>query len=323
MRTGNPQPLLREALACPVCHGPVGEDFSCAQCGLHFPDYQGIPCLFAPGKEDLWAKNQSGLAAFLRKNPDAVQALEQIPEETLNGADLAAKAGLLQMRGRFREAAELHQAAWHKCYPAEYIQAFRAQLDKIAACVADCSGPVVDIASGRGMLVARLLERTAVLLAATDLSPSVLDEYQASRWQEHLKSGRLTHLAFDANAMPFRDGSLPLLTSCMGLQNIPDPERTARELRRVCGGRLYALCCFYPEEDRENQEAAARLGLAGAFSQAALTAMLEGAGWRVSALGGCSFRLPPTPVGEIVPGMGVDALPVRETEARFTTLLCE
>ncbi len=323
MRAGALPPPLREALACPVCHGPLAEDFSCAQCGLHFPVYQGIPCLFAPGKEDLWAQNQSGLAEFFQENPAVAQNLEQTPEEILNGADLAAKAGLLQIQGRFREAAQLHRAAWRRCYPAEYIRAFEAQLDGIAAQAADCPGPVVDIASGRGMLISCLLEKTAVPLAATDISPSVLDEYQASRWPEQLESGRLTHLAFDANAMPFADGSLPVLTSCLGLQNIPNPEKTVRELRRVCGGKLYVLCCFFSEEDRENQEAAARLGLAGAFSQAALTAMLEGAGWRVSALEGRSFRQPPTPEGEVVPGMRVDALPVRETEARFTTLLCE
>ena len=323
MRGGKLPRLLKKALACPVCHGPLTEELSCPQCGLIFTAYQGIPCLFAPGKEDLWEKNQSGLAVFFQENPAIAQSLEEAPESALNGADLAAKAGLLQMRGRFREAAELHQAAWHKCYPAEYIHSFRARLDKIAACVAGCPGPVVDIASGRGMLIARLLEKTAVPLAATDLSPSVLAEYQASRWPEELKRGRLTHLAFDANAMPFGDKTLPVLTSCMGLQNISNPEQTARELRRVCGGRLYALCCFFPEDDRENQEAAAHLGLDGAFSQTALTAILERAGWKVSALEGPVFCQPPTPVGEIVPGMRVDALPVRETKTRFTTLLCE
>lgn len=317
--------FLAKNLACPVCRRPLaGENgaFRCPSCGLGFPQVHGVPCLFEPGKEDLWAQNQSGLAQYLEENPAVAEALEHMPEETLNGADLTAKSSLRQMQGRLREAAELQQAAWRRCYPPAYIEAFEAQLDFIAARLADCPGPVVDIASGRGMLAARLMERIAAPVVATDLSPSVLHGYQASRWPERLESGRLIHLAFDAAAIPFQDGSLPAVTTCLGLQNIPGPERAIRELRRVCGGALYALCNFFPEDDLENQEAAVRFGLAGAYSHTGLTALLEQAGFRVERFETPAFRQPPTPVGQAVPGLRVDGLPVRETEGKFATLVC-
>lgn len=317
---------LFERLACPVCHGALtteGDALCCKRCGLAFTQAQGVPCLFGPGKEDLWASNQGGLARFFEEHPTVAAALEQADEDRLNGADLSAKAGLRQAQGRFREAAELHQAASWKCYPEGYIRTFERQLDFIAQQLKDCAGPVVDIASGRGMLVSHLLDRIAAPLAATDLSPSVLANYQASRWPEAIENGKLSLLAFDAAEIPFRDRSLPAVTTCVGLQNIPGPENAIRELRRVCGGTLYALCYFFPEDDRENQEAAERFGLAGAYSCRELTKKLQAAGFHVDYFETPAFHQQPTPLGQVVPGMRVDGLPVAETEARFITLICQ
>lgn len=313
-----------ERLSCPVCRGTLESgSLRCDSCGLTFPQAQNVPCLFGPGKEDVWANNQSGLDRLFAENPQIAAALEQADNASLNGADLSAKAGLYQAQGRLREAAELFQAAWRKCYPAEYIRTFEDHLDFIAGQLADCPGPVVDIASGRGTLVSQLLDKTSVPVAATDLSPSVLSGYQAARWPEQVESGRLTLLAFDATAVPFQDRSLPAVTTCLGLQNIPGPERAVRELRRACSGTLYALCMFFPEDDRENQDAAARFGLEGAFSRERLTGLMERCGWKVTCFETPSFPMGPTPVGKVVAGMVFDGLPVCETQAQFITLICE
>ena len=181
----------------------------------------------------------------------------------------------------------------------------------------------MDIASGRGMLVERLLKSTTAPVTATDLSESVLLDHLGCRFPDQVRSGRLNLTPCDAKNMPFPDGSIPALTTCLGLQNIPGPERAAGELRRVCGGRLYALCMFFPDGDAENQGAVKSLGLEGAYSQGGLAALLESCGWRVSPHEGQRFRLPPTPTGVVVPGAGFDALPVVETEAWFVTFVCE
>lgn len=273
--------------------------------------------------KDTWDENRSGLARFFDGHPDIAAALDESDNDSLNGADLAAKSALYQDRGLLREAAELFQQAWRKCYPAEYISAFETELDFIAGELVNCPGPITDIASGRGMLAEKLLAKTRAPINATDLSQSVLRDHLGARFPEEIKSGRLTLTACDARSLPFPDGALPAVTTCLGLQNIPGPERALRELRRVCGGRLYALCMFFPDNDRENQEAAARLGLEGAYSKKELTGLLERCGWQVSCHEGPAFRLPPTPVGVVVPGAGFDALPVRETNAQFVTLICD
>ncbi len=274
-------------------------------------------------KNDSWDENKSGLALFFLEHPEAARALEEADNDSLNGADLACKSALCQQRGMYLEAAEMFRAAWRKCYSEEYIREFGAQLDFIAGELKSCPGPIVDIASGRGMLVEKLLEGARAPITATDLSPTVLKEHLGARFPNETESGRLTLTPCDATALPFPDSSIPALTTCLGLQNIPGPERTVRELRRVCEGRLYAMCAFFPEDDRENQEAAARLGLPGAYSQSKLQGLLERCGWRVAPHEGRPFRTMPTPVGVVVPGAGFDALPVVETTSWFTTLICE
>lgn len=260
---------------------------------------------------------------LLDENPQFREDLESQPEEALNGADTFAKAGLLQDQGRFLEAARLQQAAWEKCYSPAYHQSFLAHLDFIAQSLRDCPGLVVDVASGRGTLLNHLLSRVGAPLVASDLSPTVLANGLAVCHPDEIASGRLTLLGFDATALPFRDRSLPAITTCVGLQNIPNPERAVRELRRVCAGTLYALCFFFPEDDAENQGAAARHGLDGAYSRRQLTGLLEGCGWHVRGFETPAFPMEPTPMGKAVPGYQVDGLPVAATNAQFITLVCE
>lgn len=312
-------------LRCPVCRGTLEmtEQLRCRNCGTEFPQVNNVPCLFGPGKEDIWASAQSGLAQILKEHPEIASALEHAGETSLNGADLSAKASMLRLQGRFREAAGLHELAMLRCYPREYIDGLQAQMDFIAESLKGYAGPVLDIASGRGMLISSLLDKTEAALIASDLSPTVLADYQASRWQEHIDSGRLDLMAFDAMNMPFRNGSAMAATTCLGLQNIPGPEAAIRELRRVCGGKLYALCLFFPEDDETNQKAAAKLGLDGAFSLERLLELMKSCGWRITVHEGEWFRMRPTPEGQLVAGMKVDGLPAASTRCRFCTLIGE
>lgn len=316
-------PLL-QALICPICHEPLepGEaGFHCAGCQESFPTVEGVPALFSGAGQDIWKENKNGLALYLEAHPEARAALENTPETTLNGADLSAKASLLRHSGKEEEAVRIWELAILRSYPQAYLQTFSQQMDFICNRLSDVTEPVVDFASGRGMLLSRLLRQCKAPLLASDLSPTVLGSL-LRRFPAETAAGRLFTLAFDAKAIPFSDGSLPYLTTCLGLQNIPQPEEALRELRRACGGTLFALCMFFPEEDRENQETARQHGLGGAFSQNQLTSLLEKTGWQVTPHNSAKFILPPTPKGKIIEGMGMDALPVQETTAWFSTLVC-
>ena len=130
---------------------------------------------------DAWAENQSGLSQFFREQPEVVRALDEADNMSLNGADLACKSALYKERGLLREAAELFRLAWRKCYPADYVREFESHLDFIAKELAGCPGRVVDIASGRGMLVERLLCGLNTKVTATDVSESVLEDHLGCR----------------------------------------------------------------------------------------------------------------------------------------------
>jgi ubiquinone/menaquinone biosynthesis C-methylase UbiE len=58
---------------------------------------------------------------------------------------------------------------------------------------------------------------------------------------------QLSLLALDARRMPFQEGSVEMLTTNLGLQNIEEPDSLMRELRRVVGGRFLSISHFYSD----------------------------------------------------------------------------
>lgn len=313
-----------EKLCCPVCRSPFGrnaDSFFCKSCGTRFPVVEGVPVLLAGRNQDIWKENNSWLAGYFQEHPETAAALKNAPEHTLGGADLPLKAFLLPQQGSEAETLRLWELSFTKNYPEAYRRAFEEQTDFICQSLSSVSEPIVDLASGRGMLLSRFMEKCRAPILASDLSPTTLSSLRR-RWAEDAMSGRFGALAFDVKHIPFPDGNLPYLTTCLGLQNIPQPEEAVRELRRVCGGTLFAMCLFFPDSDRENQDAAAQFGLEGAYSKKRLTGLLEKNGWEVTSHDSPEFFLPPTPESDFIKGMRADGLPVAPTIARLSTLVC-
>lgn len=312
-------------LVCPVCRSPLETDktaFFCTSCGEHFSEFSGVPVLLAGENQDIWKENENGIVAYFQEHPETAAALKNTPEEELGGADLTLKAFLLRQQGEEEECLRLWELSFEKNYPEAYRRSFQEQVNFICRSLSDTSGPILDFASGRGMLLSHLLKKCKAPLLASDLSPTTLQDLHR-RFSEYTAAKKLFTMAFDAKAIPFADGSLPYLTTCLGLQNIPQPEKAIRELRRVCGKTFFAMCIFFPDGDRENQNAAAQFGLGGAYSRKQLTALLEKAGWSVTAHDSPEFSLPSTPESRFLKGMRVDSLPVTKTNALFSTLVCK
>ena len=75
---------------------------------------------------------------------------------------------------------------------------------------------MVDLASGRGELVEKLLSHLACPVTATDFSLTV--QRRNRRRFRHLGlDARLSLLVVDARQTPFRDGAVPVMTSNLGL----------------------------------------------------------------------------------------------------------
>jgi SAM-dependent methyltransferase len=167
--------------------------------------------------------------------------------------------------------------------------------------LARLDGPVVDLASGRCLL----LERLNVPAVATDVSPLVL-----ARARERGVADEA--LAFDARRTPFADGAVETMTTFLGLANVEDPGPLFGELRRVVSGRLLAIHMLYPEGDA-NAEAIAAMRLERLLYREPFLDGLAAAGWDARVVFECRAKALPTPVGEVLQS-AIDGLPVAPTE---------
>jgi demethylmenaquinone methyltransferase/2-methoxy-6-polyprenyl-1,4-benzoquinol methylase len=95
---------------------------------------------------------------------------------------------------------------------------------------------VLDAACGTGDLALADLRAGAVQVVGVDFSERMLE--RARR-----KSNAVEWVRADLRRLPFSDGSFHVVTIGFGLRNVPDPEETLRELRRVLapGGRIGVL----------------------------------------------------------------------------------
>jgi SAM-dependent methyltransferase len=164
-------------------------------------------------------------------------------------------------------------------------------------------------------LLERLLEATTRPLVATDVSETVL-----ARVRARLRTERVEYVVADARALPFDDGSIATLASHLGLANVPDAEPLLRELRRV-GRELIATHVFFREDDDANLAAARELGLEGLATRDAALDAFAAAGWSASVELERDVRADPTPVSELIPGVGIDGLPVVQASVTWCLLV--
>jgi ubiquinone/menaquinone biosynthesis C-methylase UbiE len=112
-------------------------------------------------------------------------------------------------------------------------------LSKLPAMV----GRLLDVGCGMGDLLAKVGER-AKMTVGVDISPGMV---RASR------GSKVNLIVADADLLPFADESFDCVVSVTMLQNMPDPEKTVREMKRVVrpGGLVIvtALGKKHPEEE--------------------------------------------------------------------------
>jgi uncharacterized protein YbaR (Trm112 family) len=326
---------LLDLLQCPACGGildwrPTSEQDEriveatarCSGCGAGYAVEHGVALLLPPGSPELdgWQEAQNWLDALLDERPEVGRALLDPDPSELAPADLLFRAFLLEERGDFGAAREAAVLADAGLYTEETRACRDRRLDALVAAIGGDGGPVVDLASGRGALVERLAARLDRTIVATDISPRVL--LRTGRALEEVGlGGRVSLLACDARRTPFRDGGVATLTTNVGLGNVRDPGPLLAELRRIVSGRFLGVTTFYPPDDGENAAAIRDLGLERLLYRDALLAELAAAGWTVEVVSSCRAPAEPTPMGVVVEGAGIDALPVAATELEWALLV--
>jgi SAM-dependent methyltransferase len=295
---------VRLPFVCPVCRGPL-EEWACAGCGIRYAVADGIPLLIPPASDvaDLWDEAESGLSRVLRENPEIERELLDPPPDELAPADGFLRALVLEERGWADEV----DAAVARLHPSETLACMAAQID--AVCARVDGELVVDLASGRGMLLERLQRIVEGTLVATDISPRVL---------RRARRRGIEAVACDVRRLPFADGSVDCVTTFLGLNNVEQPGELLGELRRVAR-RLLAVHVVY-EPGTENDRELEQLGLAELAYREPLLDALAAAAWQAEIVSSCSATLRPTPTGVLLEGAVIDRLPVEPVAATWLTI---
>jgi SAM-dependent methyltransferase len=260
--------------------------------------------------EDAWAEAESALSAFLHEHEDVERALLDSPLESLNGADAYLRATVLEERGS--DATDAFARSDVECYGPEFRAARDAALEHVVELVRSGEGLVVDVATGRGRLLSLLAEDASRPLAATDVSTHVL------RGTEHRVPGP-RYVVADAHSLPFADGEVATVVTHLGLANVPRGSTLLRELRRV-GRELVATHLFYPADDEANRATARELELEELLLAEPAQAAFAEAGWELSLDYECEVPASPTPESALIPGVGIDSLPVVDTRVTWCVL---
>jgi len=235
-----------------------------------------------------------------------------VPFDTLGPADQLFRAMILEERGDFARAELAEDRSHEGLYTQDYLRCWQSQVDTLIEAVKNSDNPIVDLASGRGYLVGKLIDKTRAPIVASDFSPRVLKRNR--RWLQFKGYyDCVSLLAFDARKTPFKDQSIETLTTNLGVPNIRGTGELIRELRRIVSGRFLAISHFFPEDDG-NGEVIEQFELGDAVYKVRLVKKMSAAGFEVNTGVSCVGKASPTPVGVVMEGMPVDGLPVENTE---------
>ena len=325
---------LIEMLECPACHGQLdwivaeqiedrieAAEAHCQACNAIYPVREGIGLFLRPEvqRNDLWEQVDSGLIQYLREHPEVERQLMDVPADSLAPADQFFRALVLEERGDYVEAQRLEELANKGLYTPQYINCRNSQLDYVVQWLSRTEGSIVDLASGRGYLVERLVRELKRPIVATDFSPRVL-----RRDRKWLKSfdldERVSLLAFDARCTPFKDGAVATLTTNLGLPNIEEPGNLLRELRRIVNGTFLAISHFFPEEDEVNATAIHEAHLDALLYRRTALQHYADARWNVRVENARVGEASPTPPGVVLESVRIDGLPVADTDLEWCVL---
>lgn len=325
---------LIDMLECPDCHGKLNwtvleqsanrietAEAHCVSCKVIYLVRDGIGLFLTTGvsRNDLWEQVESGLIRHLREHPELERQLMEPPLDELSPADRFFRALVLEEQGNYAEAQIAADSADKDLYTPEHRNCRNLQMEYVIEQLSTAEGPIVDLASGKGYLVEQVVRKLRCDIVASDFSPRIL-RTNLKRFKSLGLYDHISMLAFDARHTPFKDGSVPTLTTNLGLPNIEEPGSLLKELRRIVSGSFLAISHFFPEDDEPNAKMIHEAHLdALLYRRTTLQHFVE-AGWNVQLQNPCLGKASPTPSGVVLEGARVDGLPVADTILEWCVL---
>jgi len=328
---------VAEMLECPVCHHPLDWQITsesqdrieqaeahCSDCETVYPVKDGIGIFLTPDlpRNDMWEQVDSQVVLYLRDHPDIEKQLMDGPAEKLAPTDQQFRAMILDERGDFAEGKKTEELAQKNLYTNEYLAGSNSQFEYVLESLSALGRPIVDLASGRCYLVEKIASKLHRPVIATDFSPSVLRRDR--KYFQFLELDDLvSFLAFDARKTPFKNGTIEVMTTNVGLMNIEDPGDLLQELKRIISGTLLAVSHFYPEDDVANRKVIEEAGIGAFVYKDSALKHFSTIGWNVKVKNSYMAKALPTPPSTIFEGARSDGLPVAPTELEWCTLRAE
>jgi demethylmenaquinone methyltransferase/2-methoxy-6-polyprenyl-1,4-benzoquinol methylase len=109
---------------------------------------------------------------------------------------------------------------------------------------------VLDVATGTGMISAKLVRRYGCSVVGLDQSEQMLGRARARLDADPQLAARIELVQGEAERIPFADGEFDAVTFAYLLRYVGDPAQTVRELARVVkpGGRIASLDFAVPSD---------------------------------------------------------------------------
>lgn len=306
---------INDILACPVCKEELlieYNTFFCKKCGKKFVTRESIYD-FLTGGEDAWKYFKGGPFGNDKELEDKFL---KTPDSELAPSDLLLKGLIYWYKGDFEAYEGIMKASMKTIYTKERNETTKNVVEHANNLLKKEEGIIMDLASGIGGWLTEFIEKFPRELLSVDISPT--SSYGLHRYLKYLKKDHLvTQIVADAKLLPFKNGSIDVITTAAGFQNMEDGEEVFKELRRV-SKKLIGICLFMEENDPNlKPEKDKTLHVKKYFKDG-----LEKAGWKVHFENEIMAKVEPTPRSEIL-GIRPDEIPETPTVEEFAVVVAE
>ncbi len=283
---------LISLLVCPICHGELESqiarqdethaiegEFTCKNCERRYPVVDSIG-IFLNGKEkreDLWREQEDLATRFRREHPIQFFLLTKTFLGNIRPEHYFLKGLLL-------EDEKILERATKRIYTEDYLIGYEKTKRILWEVEKNNPHIILEIACGRGMFFKGFIQsrRGQGIYVATDFSPTVLRS--DLKWlRTNGLAGKVTLMAFDAKAMPFRENSIPAIVSNVGLPNIRNDGKAVDEAFRVLVPHGFFITnLMFTTEQTKNYAKAKELGLDQFYARRSVEEIFRKAGFQFS-----------------------------------------
>lgn len=331
---------LVDLLFCPNCGGNLvwkiqekteneniySGSAKCSACRKKYPIIEGIGDFSNSMEKDPWKDAYQQLTKFM-KSRDGKEFL-RIPYNELNPADRLFQAFMLEINGDLRNSQKAENSAISELYSEDYTKCWESQSNYIANTLSKNSKdfPIVDLASGRGILAEFLARKVNAPIILSDISQTILDRDRKMFELNNLNE-KIDFLAFDIKHIPFRNDSISTVTTNLGLQNVSETSghvnAALNEIKRISSDTFFGISNFYDPEDKKNGERISELGVSWSFYKDDFLKRFRRTGLEISVENIRKGRSDPTPPGNYFKDAKIDSIPVESTLTEWCTVVAK